>query len=434
MTAYLHNYRELLCTQFMNMKKSLLTFLDCFFASKISLKKRIFFLIMLAIMALISFRDVVNRDFFDSWSDSQIISPIYAHSNDLDVNYIPFQTPVIVFTIPANVYPHALLFTSPSFTYDQLPDNDSDYIHYYSHYIGSAHLGAIMMRTLNIKNFKTMKIILYAFSLALSLGVFSLFLLLLFNKTGNILPPIFAVIAWGGVKTDLSLWFNFGLKMLPIAIITFVTYKISNIQNHTKRWLILFPTSFIAFFILCLHTYDIMPATATAMLAIHFYIINEKKINYRLWLPEAFIIGLGIIASLAVTVFLHLQLIDTSELIYRITKRTVFSTRVPAYAPPDYLNLLSFLMPQLILLALLPLLAIYFWIKGNSRLVAILAVFASLSGLILWCVAFPYVIDHVHQTRQSLYYFLLPMILIIFNRNDIRIKFENYITSMFRKI
>ena len=404
-------------------------YLNLFFASRIPLQKRIFFIVINGLIALISFLDISNHDFFNSYSDSQIISAIYAHSHDLDINYRPFQTPAIVFT---DTDSNALLFTSPSFTYDQLPDNDTDYFHYRSHYIGSAHLGAIMMRALNIKNFRTMKIILYAFSLALSLGVFSLFLLLLFNKTGNILPPIFALIAWGGVKTDLSLWFNFGLKMLPIIILTFVTYKISNIQNHIKRWLILFPASFITFFILCLHNYDIIPATATAMLAIHFYIINEKKINYRLWLPEGFIIGLGIIAGLAVTVFFHLQIIDIGEIIHTTTKRSSLGDNTQTYITPNYLGLLFYLMPQLILLIFLSLLVIYYWVEANNRLVAVFAVFAPLSGLTLWCVALPYIINHTAQIQQSLYYSLFPMILIIFNRNDIRIKFENYITSMFR--
>ena len=328
----------------MNMKQLLLTFLDCFFASRISLQKRIFFLIILGLITLTSFLDFANHDFFDSWSDSQIISPIYAYANGLDVNYIPFQTPTIVFTDPAS-YSDALRFTAKSFAYEQLPDNDSDYFHYHSHYIGYAHLGAIIMRALNIKNFKTMKIMLYAFSVSLSLGVFSLFLLLLFNKTGNIFSPIFAVIAWGGVKTDLSLWFNFGLKMLPIAVLTFVTYKISNIQNYTKRGLILFPTSFIAFLLPSLSNYDMLPAIATTMLAIHFYIINEKKINYRLWLPEGFIIGLGIISGLAVTVFLHLQIIDIGQLIHTATKRSALSDNAQAYITPSYLKLLFYLMP-----------------------------------------------------------------------------------------
>ena len=408
------------------MKKLPLAFLDCFFAKKISLQSRIYFLIMLGFMTLISLFDLANRDFFDSLSDSQIISPIYAHSNDLDVNYSPFQTPVIVFTDYRST---VFRFTSLSFTYDQLPDNDSDYFYYRSHYIGSAHLGAIMIRALNIKSFKTMKIMLYAFSIFLSLAVFSLFLLLLFNKNGNILPPLFAVIAWAGVKTDLSLWFNFGLKILPIIILTFTLYKISNIQNYTKRGVILFPTSFIAFLILCLHTYDIMPATATTMLAIHFYIINEKKINYRLWLFEGFIIGLGIITGLAVAVLFHLQVIDIGELIHTATKRSAITGSEYDFIP-NYFKLLVYLMPQLILLVLLPLLAIYCWVEANSRLVAIFVIFASLSGLILWCIALPYIIGHIPQIQQSFYYSLLPMLLIIFNREDIRSKIEPY----FRKI
>ena len=389
---------------------------------------------ILGLMTLISLLNLVNRDFFDSWSDSQINSPIYAYANDLDVNYIPFQTSVIVFIDPASdTFSDTfsvLLFTAPSFSYDNLPDNDTDYFRYHSHYIGSAHLGAIMMRALNIKSFKTMKIMFYAFSIFLSLAVFSMFLLLLFNKTGNIIPPILAVTAWFSIKTDISLWFNFGLKMLPIAVLTFLLYKISNIQNRTKRWLILFPTSFIAFLLPCLNNYDMLPATATAMLAIHFYIINEKKINYRLWLFEGFIIGLAIIAGLAVTVFLHLQIIDLGQLIHTTTKRSFLNNNAQAYITPDYLKLLFYLMPQLILLTLLPLRGIYYWTEGNGRLVAIFAVFASLSGLALWCIALPYNLSHTAHIQQSFYYSLLPMLLIIFNREDIRSNIEPY----FKKI
>ena len=384
---------------------------------------------MSGLIALISFIDFTNHDFFEPTNDSQNISGIYAYANGFDVNYIPFKTPLIVFT---DTNDRPVLFTARSFDYRDLPNDNTNFYYYRSHYGLFTHLGAIIMRAIDIDNFRAMKFIFYVFAISISLSVFCLFLLLLFNQTGNMLPPIIATILWGGVKTDINLWFNFGIKLLPILILAFTISKIDKIQNYAKRWLILFPIATISFFIMCLFNYDFMPLIATTMLAIHCYMLNEKNITIKLWLMEGFVIGLGIMTGFVMTVLLHLQLINVGEFVNHVTKHSHLASRTSNNF--NYFDLLFYMAPQIILFIILPLFVIYHSIKPSNRLVPIFTLLASFSGLVFWCLFLRHLINHTFHIQQAFYYAALPMLLIIANREDIRIKSENYLTSMFRKI
>ena len=410
----------------MNIKKSLLTFLDCFFASTISLEKRIFFIIIAGTISLITFVSFSTQDYFEELSDSQLFSGIYAYANTdtLNANYVPFKTPLIVFGPPSTY------FSGSGFNANSLPNEDTNYRYYRSQYGLLGHSMALLVRALNIKNVKIIKVVIYGLAALLSLAIFLGFLLFLFNQTGNILPIILAGLIWGAIRTDVSLWFHYGLKILPTVVFAIVFVKIASYKNYA-RWLILFATVMVLFYISALVNYDYLPIIITTLLAIHCHSVNEKEINYKVWIGEGVLIGIAILTGLFLAVKTHLQIIDLQELLYNSTKRSSVGAVTQYDRGISYSYVSLYLIPQLIITLIVPTLTIIALLGRKKSLVPLFSLYAAFSGLVIWCLIFPFVIEHFWHIQQA-YFYGLPMLLIIFNREDIRIKLENYFTSIFR--
>ena len=408
----------------MNMKKLLLTFLDCFFASKISLEKRIFFIIIAGTISLITFVSFSTQDYFDELNESHIFSGIYAYANTdtLDVNYVPFKTPLIVFDAPSTY------FSGSGFGVHSLPNEDSDYQYYRSQYGLLSHSGALLVRALNIKNVKAIKVTIYGLAALLSLAIFLGFLLFLFNQTGNILPIILAGLIWGAIRTDVSLWFHYGLKILPSVIFAIVFVKIASYKNYT-RWLILFITVTLLFYISALVNYDSLPIIITTLLAIHCHSVNEKEIKYKLWIGEGILIGIAILAGSLLAMKTHLQIIDLQELLYNSTKRSSAGVITKYDLGINYSYVSLYLIPQLIMTLIVPSFAIIALLGRKKSLVPIFSLYAAFSGLVIWCLIFPFIIELFWHIQQA-YFYGLPMLLIIFNREDISSKINIYLKKI----
>ncbi len=387
-----------------------------FFSYKLSQSKKIFFVIISVTICCISLSDLATGEgYFDTWSDTQIISSIYAHANGFDIDYEPFKKPVIVFQEDGAIKP--FIFSGSELNLDELPDENSAYGYYNSQYVLLAHVGAVIMEKIGVQDIKTINSIMYISGTLISLGVFLFFLLYLFNINGSIVPLLLALSLWSSVKIDLSLWNNYGLFLAPVALMPTLLAKLDSIDNYWRRGIILFTIILLLFFISSLINYDYISAIATAVLAFHFYIINREKMNYRLWIPDAAIISLAIVTGLLIAIICHLQIVSLEEFSYNATKRTQFSDAYKGYCQHNkcqtYLELINFLLGAITILFIIPSIWMFFTMKNKQYTIPLLSICFSLFGIILWCTVFPYTIIHQIQIQQSFAYSIFPMLLLI---------------------
>ena len=356
-----------------------------------------------------------GEGYFDTWSDTQIISSIYAHVNGFDIDYEPFKKPVVTFQEDGAIKP--FIFSGNELNLDELPDENSTYGYYDSQYVLLAHVGAVVMEKFGIQDIKTINSIMYISGTLISLGVFLFFLLYLFNINGSIIPLLLALSLWPSVKLDSSLWLNYGLFLAPVALMPILLTKLDAIDNYWRRAVILFIIIFLLFFISSLINYDYISAIATAVLAFHFYIINREKMNYRLWIPEAGIISFAIVTGLLVAIICHLQIVSLEEFLHDATKRTQFSDVYKGYCQHNkcqtYSDLINYLSGAITILFIIPSVWMFFTMKNKQYTIPLLSICFSLFGITLWCTVFPYTIIHERHIQQSFAYSIFPMLLLI---------------------
>ena len=391
--------------------------INFFFSDKLSQSKKILFVIIATTICYKSLSDLdAGRGYFDTWSDTQIISSIYAHANGFDIDYEPFKKPVVTFQEDGAIKP--FIFSGSELNLDELPDENSAYGYYDSQYVLLAHIGAVLMEKIGVQDITTINSIMYISGTLISLGVFLFFLLYLFNINGSIIPLLLALSLWSSVKIDSSLWNNYGLFLAPVALMPIMLAKLDSIDNYWRRAIILFTTIFLLFFISSLINYDYISVIATTVLAFHFYIINREKMNYRLWIPEAAIISFAIVAGLLIAIICHLQVVSLEEFFHDATKRTQFTDiDFEAYCKhnwcPTYSDLISHLSNAIIILFIVPSIWMAFTMKNKQCIVPILSLCFSLFGIILWCAVFSYTLFHEEQIGQSFTYSIFPMLLLI---------------------
>ena len=392
------------------------TITNFFFSDKLSRSKKILFVIIAVAVCYKSLYDLAaGKGYFDTWSDSQIISSIYAHANGFNIDYEPFKRPVVIFWKDGAETP--FIFSGNKLNLDELPDENSEYIYYDSQYILLAHLGAVVMEKLGVQDIKTINSIMYTSGTLISLGVFLFFLLYLFNISGSIIPLLLALLAWQYIEIDSSLWNNYGLFLAPVALMPIMLAKLDSIDNYRRRALILFTTIFLLFFISSLINYDYISTIATTVLAFHFYIINREKMNYRLWVPEAGIISFATVTGLLIAIVCHLQIVSLEEFSHDATKRTQFSNVYKDYCKHNgcqtYSDLMNYLSGAITILFIVPSIWMVFTMKNKQYTIPLLSLCFSLFGIILWCTVFPYTIIHERQIQQSFTYSIFPMLLLI---------------------
>ena len=391
--------------------------INFFFSDKLSLSKKILFLIIATVISYTSLSDLATgRGYFDTWSDAQITSSIYAHANELNIDYEPFKRPVVLFW--ENGASKPFIFSGSELNLDELPDENSEYSYYKSQYVLLAHVGAVVMEKIGVQDIKTINSIMYISGTLISLGVFLFLLLYLFNISGSVIPLLLALSVWSYITIDSSLWLNYGLFLAPVALMPIILAKLDSIDNYWRRAIVLFTTIFLLFFISSLINYDYISTIATTVLAFHFYIINREKMNYRLWIPDAGIISFAIVTGLLTAIIFHLQIISLEEFLHDATKRSQLSdVYKEGYCKhnrcPTYSDLMHYLSKTIIILFIVPSIWMAFTMKNKQYIVPILSLCLSLFGIILWCAVFPYTLFHASQIEQSFAYSIFPMLLLI---------------------
>ncbi|MCH9845290.1 MAG: hypothetical protein K0U39_07255 [Alphaproteobacteria bacterium] len=407
------------------------------FAAHLSLPKKIWFMVTALIMLAMSFSDLHERSYFDRYSEQISLSHIWLYSNDLARDYIPFVKPIRAIT------QEQLNVVNIDLAEFSIPDGGvQDGIGSFTQYRLMEHTLAVFVKILGVKELRAIQHLLYFMVTLFSCAVFLYWLLYLFNQTGNYLPLIFIIMVWSYMEIDTNIWWNVGRNLLPILLFAFYCkYWLKNycdnslnVRRYRDYGKIIAVASLLMMFI-ALCSYDYITIHPFCFLAFYSYYFHERaiklkispKIWLRLWVIGGFCIGIGMVLGVLLALLIHFQIVPYHTLLNGLTYRSVSSIATIASNPathqvPSVIEILDLSKGYIMLMLIVPAIMVMRKMQGSGKYIALLILIAPAIGMVMWHVIYPYHSNHVFQFRQTFGYSALPIILLLFSRDDMQFK------------
>ena len=376
-----------------------------------------------------------NREYFDPFSEQMSIANVWLYANDFVPNYTPFTSRIVSVDFNKNIVDVDLD------TFDVAELGDNFVINgITTGYRLTDHVFAMLFKIAGIKKLKTIQNILYFMAIFLSCGVFLFWVGHGFSRTGRYLPLLLLFYVWPFIETDVNLWWNVGRHLLPILAFAFYikkwlgTYndKVPGNDSASGRYhyyeyikLAMVVTGLVTF--MALNTYAYIPVDMGTLLAFYSYYCYEQKVKSSttrtVWLKQWFIgglvIGTAMIVGLLLALSLHYQLIPNATVFNGISARS--SGSEASHAVPSALAILDLTKGYIVLLIIIPAMMAMFKMKGDIKYVTCVALLLPALGMLAWHIALPNYSNHVFQFRQTFGYSLLPLVLLLFSRDDMAV-------------
>ncbi|MCH9852847.1 MAG: hypothetical protein K0U45_05015 [Alphaproteobacteria bacterium] len=371
-----------------------------------------------------------NREYFDIFSEQMSIGNVWLYANDLSPNYTPFTSKIASVDIHKNIVDVDL----DKFDVAQLGDN---FVinGITTGYRLTDHIFAVLFKIAGIKKLKTIQNTLYLMAILFSCGLFLLWVRHGLHRTGNYLPLLLLFYVWPFFETDVNLWWNVGRHLLPILLFAFYIQKWLAVCDygisgrriyHEYIKLALIVITLVTF--MALNTYAYIPVDLGTLLAFYGYYCYEQKVKLSatraLWLRQWFVgsvvIGIAMIVGLLLALLLHYQLVPNATVFRGISDRAVGSQA--SHGIPSALEILDLTKGYIALLIIIPLIMAMVKMKGDVKYVVCIILLLPALGMLAWHIALPYYSNHVFQFRQTFGYSLLPIVLLLFSRDDMQFK------------
>ncbi|MCH9845289.1 MAG: hypothetical protein K0U39_07250 [Alphaproteobacteria bacterium] len=413
------------------------------FAAHISNHRKRWFMATALLLLTVSFSDLYIRHYFDRYSEQIAIAHIWLYSNDLARDYTPFIKPI------RKVEREVLNLVDVDWAKFSIPaDGIKDKVGSFTQYRLMEHALAGFVKILGIKELRAIQYLLYFMMTLFSCAVFLYWLLYCFNQHGNYAPLVFTILVWLVVRTDMNIWWNLGRNLLPILLFAFYckNWLINrcddslNVRRYRDYGEMIAVASLLMMFI-ALCSYDYITIHPFCFLAFYSYYFHERVVKLqippktwlRLWIIGGFLIGIGMVLGVLLAVLIHFQIVPSHKLLDGLTYRSISPIAAIAgeqatYQIPSVTRILEAVSGHILLMLIVPAIIVMRKITGNSKYIALLMLMAPAIGMVMWHVIFPYHSNHISQLRETFSFSALPIILLLFSREDMQFKLPKILT------